>query len=275
MGIDNYFVWFTDATTQLLTNHSDVFQTAGLHMFKGFAIIVLVWFGLQTALRGGFRMDRFASLLLTIAFGFGMITFYANPIPGIGKSFHSLISDEGIDLSETIEANSEEDVAKKLADVYEKMDGPKGTDMLDIAQVVRYYAIVLILSLAQGAILAVITLGFVAAAVCILIGPIFISFFIVPNLDFLFWNWLKAFIQYSFYPVIGNAFVYVYGELMLHFMDVHPGPWNAQTIAALFLQVLLLGIAFIWGILRVPAITSSIFAGSSGSHALPGFRGWR
>ena len=39
---------------------------------------------------------------------------------------------------------------------------------------------------------AVIAYGYVAAAVCVLIGPIFIPWFIVPKMDWLFWGWLKA-----------------------------------------------------------------------------------
>ena len=46
-----------------------------------------------------FHFERFASLLMTIAFGFGMITYYSQPIPGIGISFYHLIVDQGLDLA--------------------------------------------------------------------------------------------------------------------------------------------------------------------------------
>jgi hypothetical protein len=50
-------------------------------------------------------------------------------------------------------------------------------------------------------------------AVIVLVGPIFISFFIVPKLEWLFWGWFRAFIQYAFYQVVAHAFVFVFGQL--------------------------------------------------------------
>src|SRR5690349_3013105 len=87
--------------TQLITEHSDLFQDMGLRMFRSLAIIMISWFGVKSALAAvsggmgpGFHFDRFASLLLTIAFGFGMITYYAIPIPGFGVSFYHLVIDQ-------------------------------------------------------------------------------------------------------------------------------------------------------------------------------------
>jgi hypothetical protein len=37
--------------------------------------------------------------------------------------------------------------------------------------------------------LAVIAFGLIASAVCALLGPIFVPFFLVPKLDWLFWGW--------------------------------------------------------------------------------------
>lgn len=279
MGNDSYFVWVTQATTDLLTTHSDIFVTLGLNLFKGFALILIAWTGGQIALGSasgaGVRFDKFAGLLMSIAFTFAMLKYYQTPLPGIGVSFHNLITDQGADLAAQIEAKSTEDIGKKLAEVYEKLESPSGPAIFDVMQVVHYYTVVIILSFAQAAVLAVISFGFVAAAICILVGPIFIPFFIVPNLEWMFWGWLKAFVQYAFYPVIGNAFVYVYGQLMLNFFRVHQPPYNAANIAGLFLQLVLMGIAFIWGVLKIPSLVSSIFSGRSGEHSLPGINWWR
>src|SRR5688500_2818177 len=82
----------------LKTQHADLFETMGARMFRDFAVILISWFGVKSALAAasgghgpGLHFDRFASLLMTIAFGFGMITFYSRPIPGFGISFYHLI----------------------------------------------------------------------------------------------------------------------------------------------------------------------------------------
>src|SRR5215470_9235847 len=86
--------------TQLMTVHAGLFESMGQQMFRNFAIILIAWFGIKTALgsaSGGsgraFHFDQFANLLLTISFGLAMSTFYSQPIPGIGVSFYHLIID--------------------------------------------------------------------------------------------------------------------------------------------------------------------------------------
>src|SRR5438046_2619173 len=89
--------------SDLLTAHSDTFQALGLNLFRGLALILIVWFGLKSALSSagggpGFRFDHFAELLLTIAFGFAMITYYARPIPAFAVTLHILVSTHGLAL---------------------------------------------------------------------------------------------------------------------------------------------------------------------------------
>ena len=63
--------------------------------------------------------------------------------------------------------------------------------------------------------MVVIAFGIIATAVCVLLGPIFIPFFIVPQLDWLFWGWFKCFLQYSFYHQLSpSAVVYIIGNIL-------------------------------------------------------------
>jgi len=50
-----------------------------------------------------FHFDNFASLLLTISFGFAMVNYYNTPIPGVGVSFHNLVTNEAQFLSGQID----------------------------------------------------------------------------------------------------------------------------------------------------------------------------
>ena len=276
---NSYYIWFVETVTQLVTEHGDLFLSLGLNLFKGFATILIAWSGIQIALASasgsGLRFDRFASLLMQISFTFAMLTYYRAPLPGIGISFHKLITDQGANLAAQIQTQSTDDIASMLASVYETMEAPSGPSIFDPTQVIRYYLIVIAFSLAQAAVLGVISYGFIAVGVCVLVGPVFIPFFIVPHMEWMFWGWLKALMQYAFYPVIGNAVVYVYAQVMLNFFQVHPKPYDATAVAGLFFQILMLSIAFVWGVLRVPALTAALFSGQSGDHAFPGIGGWR
>ena len=117
----------------------------------------------------------------------------------------------------------------------------------------------------------VIAFGYVAAAVAVMLGPVFIPFFIVPKLEWLFWGWLKSLLQYAFYPVVANAYIFVFGQLLIHFLDSHPPPYDGANLAVLFLPLLFLLIAFTWGVLLIPSLVNSLFAGRSGESAVP----WR
>ncbi len=85
-----------------------------------------------------------------------------------------------------------------------------------------YWLLLIVITLAKVLSLAVVAFGLIASAVCALLGPIFVPFFIVPKLDFLFWNWLKAFIQYSFIPVVAFAFLMIFERFVYRFLTTLP-----------------------------------------------------
>lgn len=262
--------------TQLMTQESGLFQTMGANMYRGFAVIMIVWFGAKTALASagqghgsGFHVDHFVSLLMTIAFGFGMITYYSQPLPGIGVSFYHLIIDEGLSLSNQMNNGLVQEVWNRLTGLYWGMETPVLTLAINIMEILRYAITVLCLVVAQAAVFGVISFGYVAAAIAVLLGPVFIPFFIVPGLEWLFWGWFKSLIQYAFYPVVANAYLYVFGQLLIHFVDSHPPPYDGATVAILFFPLVMMLISFTYGILKIPSLVNSLFTGRSGESALP------
>src|SRR5579862_6396005 len=125
--------------TQLMTEHAALFQTMGTNMFRGFATILIAWFGAKSALSsasGGYgplmQFDRFAELLLTIAFGFAMITYYAQPIPGFGVSFYHLIIDQGLNLANQLNHSLVQEVWDRLTGLYWGMETPALTLTINV-----------------------------------------------------------------------------------------------------------------------------------------------
>jgi hypothetical protein len=270
-----HFVALQQAIIDLLTRHTDLFVGMGRNLFRSFAVVLVCWFGLRTALSasgegGGFRPADLAGLILTIAFGHAMIVYYDRPLPAFGLSFKDLVVQQSLYLSNRIELASIEELQLRLYEVIYSMEWPYLLDALSIA---RYSLIALALILAQTAILGVVSFGYVALAVIVLVGPIFIPFFIVPRLEWLFWGWFRAFLQYAFYQVVAQAFVFVFGNLLIHFLDQHPPPFDGARIAYLFVPLLFLLLAFVYGMLKVPSLVNGIFTGRSGETALPRWLG--
>lgn len=262
--------------TQLLTQHVGLFEAMGTRMFQAFALILISWFGVKSALAsasgtltGVFQFDRFADLLMTISFGFAMSTYYSRPIPGFGVSFYHLIVDQGLALSNQLNHALLQELWTRLNALYFGLEVPGLTLALNVLEGVRYVITIVCIVVAQAAAFAVIAFGYVAMSVAVLLGPIFIPFFIVPHMEWLFWGWLKSLIQYAFYPVVANAYVFVFGNLLIHFIDVHPPPYDGAKLFVLFVPLVLLLVAFTFGVLKIPSLVNSLFTGRSGESALP------
>jgi hypothetical protein len=212
-----------------------------------------------------FHFDNFASLLLTISLGFGMVNYYSNPIPGMGTSFHNLITDESQFLANKINQAELQTVIERVADFETRMDSP---GIADILGTIIYAIVIILLAAAQAIAIVVIAYGFIATAVCVLVGPVFIPFFIVPKLEWLFWGWFRCFIQYAFYQVIAAAVVFVIGNLILGILNLQPtGTISTVQLIGWFPVLFITFVASIYVLLRVPALTNHIFSGTSGGSS--------
>jgi hypothetical protein len=266
----DYLQFIFQAINNLLTQNLGFFDAMGQNLFRMFATILVAWFGIKSALsassgRGGFHFENFASLLLTISFGFAMVNYYSNPIPGMGTSFHNLITDESQFLANRITQTQLQVVIERVADFESRMDSPGFGDFLGT---LIYTAVTILLAAAQAIAIVVIAYGFIATAVCVLVGPIFIPFFIVPKLEWIFWGWFKAFIQYAFYQVIAAAVVFIIANLILGTMNLQPNGTISTTQLLEFFPVLFITfLASIYALLKIPALTNQIFSGSSGGSS--------
>ena len=83
------------------------------------------------------------------------------------------------------------------------------------------------IAVAQAVTLFVVMYGYVATAVILLLGPVFIPLKILPQMEWMFWGWLRAFLQYAFYQLVATAYVFVFGQFLM-------GILGAQCAGAAF-----------------------------------------
>jgi len=266
----DYLQFTFQAINNLLTQNLGFFDAMGQNLFRAFATILVVWYGAKSALSsaGGrhlLHFDHFASLLLTISFGFGMVNYYSNPLPGVGASFHNLITDESEFLANKINQTELQTVEERIADFEVRMDAPGVTDLLGT---LMYAVIVILLAAAQAIAIVVIAFGFLATAVCVLVGPIFVPFFIVPKMEWLFWGWFRCFLQYAFYQVIAAAVVYVIANLIFGILNLQPqGAISTVQLIEAFPVLFITFLASIYALLKIPTLTNHIFSGTSGGSS--------
>jgi hypothetical protein len=258
------------AINDLLTQNLGFFDAMGQNLFRMFATILVAWYGTKSALaaaggRQPFHFDNFATLLLTLSFGFAMVNYYSVPIPGIGTSFHNLITDESQFLAARINQAELQAMLQGVNDFQASLDIPGVTDLVGT---IVYAVIIILLAAAQAVAIVVIAYGFVATAVCVLVGPVFLPFFIVPKLEWLFWGWFKCLLQYAFYQVIAAAVVFVIGNLILGVLQLQPpGAVSTVQLIGWFPVLFITFLASIYVLLKVPALTNHIFSGTSGGSS--------
>jgi hypothetical protein len=263
----NFFDAVLQAVNALVQQNLGTFDGMGQNLFRAFATILVVWYGIKAALAageqlGGFHFANFVSLILMISFGFAMVNYYDTPIPGFGRDFHHLITDEAAFLSNQIGQSNAQRIADDTNYVLSNLEAPGITEPLAIF---LYTLLWLAAIVTEAMALIIVAFGVVATALCILLGPVFIPFFIVPQLDWLFWGWLKAFIQYSFYQVVAAGVLYIVSQFTYGIIRAQiTGLMSATDLLKISPVLLVTYIAAIYAIIKVPTLTSHIFSGTTG-----------
>jgi hypothetical protein len=258
------------AISGLLLTYEPEFLRFGFRLFVSLATIVIAWNGIHLMFSRdglGEAMFDFAKLLLLVSFGYAMIAFYEAPIPGIGVSFSNLITDQAFYFQSILEARAFDNIYHHFDDLSDRFVQPGALALL--ANFV-YWSVMFLIACAKAVSMAVIAFGLIASAVCALLGPLFVPFFIVPKLDWLFWGWFKAFIQYSFIPVVAVAFLMIFERFIFRFVTTLPPTVTEAEYGVYALQAIAVVVTFCTGILLVPSMTTSIFSGQGGQASFPG-----
>lgn len=258
------------AITHLLMTYEPEFLRFGYRLFFSFAVIVIAWQGIKMMFgRDGLgeQLFDFAKLLLFVSFGYALIAFYETPLPGIGVSFSNLITDQTHYFQSVLEARAFDNVYRHFDELSDHFIQP---DAWSILANLIYWTVLLLVALAKAVSLAVIAFGLIASAVCALLGPLFVPFLIVPKLDWLFWGWFKAFLQYSFIPVVAIAFLMIFEQFIFRYVTTLPPVITQAEYGVYALQAVAVVITFCAGIVLVPSLTTSIFSGHGGQVVFPG-----
>jgi hypothetical protein len=256
------------AIANLLMTYEPEFLRFGYQLFIALATIVIAWHGIRMMFSHeglGEHMFDFAKLLLFVSFGYALIAFYEAPLPGIGVSFSNLITDQTHYFMSVLEARAFDNIYRHFDELSDHFMQP---DPWSILANLIYWTVMILIAFAKAVSLAVIAFGLIASAVCALLGPIFVPFFIVPKLDWLFWGWFRAFIQYSFVPVVAIAFLMIFEQFVFRYITTLPPTITQAEYGVYGLQAFAVVATFCVGILLVPSLTHSIFSGSSGESIL-------
>jgi TrbL/VirB6 plasmid conjugal transfer protein len=265
MGNIDIFALVTQAIQQALSGKTSLFLGVGISLWGSFATLIILFFGAEwmfapSAMNGA----RVMKLVLQLIICKAILVFYVTPI--LGQSFTGLIVNEATYITNQIGQVNYDLVDTATTQLIGHVPQPALTD---IKGILVFTIISSLAGLVKAIVFFVGSFGFIVQAILLLLGPLFIPFYIVPQLDFLAWNWFKAFLQYSFYGVLGNAYAYVY-TIIVSALYQQIGAYlqntgsDAWTIMGGLLWLVIMGIA---GAFLVPTLVAHLFGGQSGSGA--------
>jgi hypothetical protein len=268
MGLLNFI---TQGCDQLSATAAPSITAMGLRICISLATIMLVWFGVQEALASaqggaGFSMARFVSFFVLITFAYTMVKYYDSAIPGVGSSLKGFINGGAQNLVGLIGTDSTDSIMNTLSQAQQNA-GPGMVASFTQPYLVLVYAITqILLALFSALTAAIIGYGAIASTIIGLLGPIFIPFLVFDKLEFLFWGWLKAYLSFAFYKVVAAACLSVLGHVITAYYTNFVNANDPVTMVENFPLLLLLIITNIFILLKIPALTASIFSGSSSGH---------
>ena len=225
-------------TGQLMASVAPAVATAGMQLWQGLALIVVVWTGAQMALSGhGINMAAVVRMVIGLSIPLGMLQFYTSPLPGAGRSVPELITGMGEWLQLMIVADAGTAMMEELAlagTAFRELFAGEGvfgsmaafgwnlvTDLPAVLDAAFDLAVTLVLMtlLAMGLVVvfaigqAQVMWAQLALSIALVLGPIFIPWLLVPQLSFLFWGWLRTVLVYSLYGAVAAAIFRVITEL--------------------------------------------------------------
>jgi hypothetical protein len=262
--------FITAQCDSLTATMSPTLDGIGLKIVIALATVMLVWSGVQEALASaqggpGFSMAKFLNFFLLITFAYCFVKFYDSSIPGIGYSLKSFISQGTTNIAESIGQDAIGQMLQEIDGALSK-SGPGMVMFTAPYMIVAYVISQLALCVLEALVAVILAYGALAGTIVGILGPIFIPFLVFDKLDFLFWGWVKAYLSFAFYKVVAAATMSILGHLFVSYYANSINFTNPVAMIRNFPFLVMLIVVNIFLILKIPAITATIFSGHAGGH---------
>lgn len=264
MGIPDIWQSLADLTREVVEQQLHNFMSIGVNLFRSFALIMIVWTGIEMALSGrGFDFSRFARFLMVLCFGYFIVTFYHGGSP-LGYGFTDLITEQGEYMAGFTGVRNINAYINEIDAAAGNLGASFG--WTEIVPFLMWYSVLGSMISCVAILFFIMAWGAVGQAVCIIVGPVFCAFFIVPRMDWMFWGWFKTFLQYSFYQVIAGIMGNIFGGLLWQGfrLVVTSDPKDLMINGPVYL---IFFIVVALGLFKVPTLVREIFSGSAGSDS--------
>ena len=254
-------LWAYAAIDAAIGNLAPLFVAEGLMLFRALAALTIAWFGIQTAFSGqGIPWPRLLPMVLSMSFSLAMIRFYVQDVPGLGMPFSTLPMRAADFYSSQIDGFINWGFAQSFHDAWADLTSWSFFDFfMGAGSLIWTFVILLFNTACTALMIASIAAGRVASGACVVLGPLFIPWLFVPRMDFLFWGWLRSYLQFSFYTAVGWTFLALCTVMLDGLWQSVPAGLSAQVTWFFYSATVLL--VAVLAMFKVHSLTHSIFHG--------------
>ncbi len=250
------------------------FESGSSGMFIGVAraamtsvgVVLVIMFGLRAIksveLGQAYPMGGYIHIGFQLGVCFAVVGSWVSPAPGLGQPLGTFIPNLGIRFAQMVGWSGAQDIAQNITS-WSGMEAPG----LFFSTTTLYWLLAQVVLLLATILLACVLVGPLAiVAVLIILGPLFIPMWPLPELTAHARGYLRCLITYSLVPVIAATCMRVIAQVILP--SVAQMGTVVTSVEAAVPQVFMLLIslvATIFAMLSCVRVANHITSGSSGS----------
>ena len=191
-----------------------------------------------------------------------LITYWVNPLPGVGFGLNHLFSYIAQRIVQVLDQNSLSNFQQLIATANQQTGTPS---LVAPIEILCYYLVKILLGLASAVLFVINVSSFVMYGVSALFGPLFIPLYMTKLFRGKFLHFVDVLLSFAMIRAVAAAFIFVWGGFMNTFLSLtFAGNYSIEMWLTNLVPVLMVFLAFCINMLAIPSITQAIFGGSAG-----------
>jgi len=260
-----------DQVNNLITANGGVLVPAGLLLLAWIAVFKLLLMITPMLLRrldflghSGWHVSVHFSDIFILLFQVMLcsvaLSHYMVPVAGSALSLHQIPTAIAKSITGTFDTTTMDTFLGYVGATVKNLAQPNPLMLLDV---VIYVTILSVMGLLAAAMFVISSFGLVGVGVYTVLGPVFIPLALTKHFYGWFWNWLQGLFAFAMYRVMAAAIGWVWSNVYIYFF-IH-GVGTDYSIAnwiVLLPVVIMLTLAFLYSMFKIPAMTSALFSGA-------------
>lgn len=268
-GVD-WVYQFTNNLTALTTANGGALTSIGLALLSFISLLMLVhmvvsWSTATMSFSWNAAPVQAGDLvlfLIRLAVCCLLITYWVNPLPGVGFGFNHLFSYMAQAIVTAIDQNSLSNFQQLLATAAAQTGAPS---LFAPTEILCYYLVEILMGFASAILFVINVSSFVMYGVAALFGPLFIPLYMTPLFRGKFLHFVDVLLSFAMIRAVASAFIFVWEGFMQTFLSqTFAGNYSIGMWLTNLIPVMMVFIAFCINMLAIPSITQAIFGGASG-----------